>query len=77
MKDDLLMEYMKFKHVAAMQQANASEKDAILINQRLAALKNRYEEYSRCGLDLEAVRKLEVQYLQKIRAVNLSLNYDL
>lgn len=73
MTEDLKMEYMKFKHVASLQQANASEHDAQMINYRLEQLRLRYEEYSTQGLTLDEVRKREQERLAHLGSISRSI----
>jgi len=73
MKEDLLMEYIKFKHVASILQANASEHDAKTINFRLAILHDRFEEYSKLGLDIEEARRREQERHGLIGTINRNI----
>lgn len=73
MTEELQMEYMKFKHVAALQQANVSEHEAKMINYRLEQLRLRYEDYSQRGFDLEKVRKWEQDRIAHLGRISRSI----
>lgn len=73
MNEELLMEFMKFKHVASIQQANLLEHDAQMINYRLEQLRLRYEEYSAQGLTLEQVRKTERDRIARLGIISRSI----
>lgn len=73
MTDELLMEYMKFKHVASIQQANLMEHDAQMINYRLEQLRLRYEEYSAKGMSLDHVRKIERERIGRLGTISQSI----
>jgi hypothetical protein len=71
MKDDLHQEYTQFKIVAGMKcKQTDSEHEKAMIMHRLDMLRQRFEEYSDKGYDLEHVRVLEKKLLNELIAIN-------
>lgn len=71
MKEDLLMEYMKFKAVADIQASKLeNEHQKEMIKYRLELLRRRFEDYDSRNLDLEVVRKLEKDRLDMMHKMN-------